>query len=327
MMLFRALLLIILASTASFGQFKNAYFSSVKIINSDSTHGDLDNTEYVNSDGKYRYKENGVWYYRANTAMLAGATVYNGQSPTTVTVGGLTSGTDISGQTISDIIESIVAPYVSPVFNSFTVSGQSTVVPVGTTLSGDKMMLWNISQNSGTVPTVDIYDITAGTTLVSGTPNDGSQVVTITTKQLTSNGATQQWRAIGNNTSPAGTFNSSTFGVTARFPAYYGAAEEIPDNSAEVIALPSDSYVSGTHNVDFETGTTYKFFNVVVPPGWQVTSMIDLDAFNAPMPYTLIGPVDVEDVSSTEHEYDVYAFSVDITYPESHTIRATIAPE
>src|SRR5690606_18845049 len=132
---------------------------------------------------------------------------------------------------------SIVAPYVNPVFTSFSVSGQATTLEVGSTLSGSKTFTWNITQNSGTVPTIDIYDITAASTLVSGTANDGSHSATITTNQLNSNGATQQWRGVGNNTSPAGTFNSGTFTVTAWFYRFYGPASSDPANSAAVRAL------------------------------------------------------------------------------------------
>lgn len=265
---------------------------------------------------------------RLDSLIEAVSVIYTGQSPTTVTVGGLTAGTAISGDTYGEILQAIVAPYVSPVFGSFSVSGQATTEEVGATLSDSKTFTWSITENSGDVNVLDIYDITAGSTLVSGTANDGSHSATITTIQLNSNGATQQWRGIGYdaNNSDA-TFNSSAFTVTARYKAFYGSDDAVPTNSAEVRALGSNSFVSGTHNVDFETGTEDLFFAVAVPPGWQVSAMIDLDAFSAPMPYTLIGQVNVDDAGGTAREYDLYAFNVDIPYPESHTIRATISPK
>src|SRR5690606_11164968 len=113
-----------------------------------------------------------------------GSVIYNGQSPTRVSVGGLASGSAISGESFENIIQAIVAPYVNPVFNSFSVSAQATTLEMGSTLSGSKTFTWNITQNSGTVPTIDIYDITAASTLVSGTASDGSHSATITTNQL-----------------------------------------------------------------------------------------------------------------------------------------------
>lgn len=61
------LLLFNLSIVAAFSQ-ANTYHKSTHIINSDSTHGELDGTEYRNAAGLFRYKENGTWYYRLSTA-------------------------------------------------------------------------------------------------------------------------------------------------------------------------------------------------------------------------------------------------------------------
>jgi hypothetical protein len=49
------------------------------------------------------------------SAASGGTQIYNGASPTTCTVGGLTCNTSISGQTLSCIIQQIVAPALNPV--------------------------------------------------------------------------------------------------------------------------------------------------------------------------------------------------------------------
>ena len=48
-----------------------------------------------------------------------GNTIYTGASPTNITVGGLNSGTNIAGKTLSSIIEDMVVTYLSPTFSSF----------------------------------------------------------------------------------------------------------------------------------------------------------------------------------------------------------------
>lgn len=64
-------LICVLMCLSAFGQAGgNLYVKSLKIINSDSTHGELDGTIYMNADGRLRYKENGTWYYFANTSMF-----------------------------------------------------------------------------------------------------------------------------------------------------------------------------------------------------------------------------------------------------------------
>lgn len=257
-----------------------------------------------------------------------GTVIYNGQSPTTVSVGGLASGSAISGESLVDIIESIVAPYVNPAFTAFSISGQSTTVEVGTTLSGSKTFTWSITENSGDVNVIDIYDITAGSTLVSGTANDGSHSATITTNQLNSNGATQQWRGVGydaNNSNA--TFNSSTFTVTARFYRFYGPASSDPDDSESVRALSGSAFQTSAGTFDMETGTTQTNFYVAMPPGWVVSSAIDVDALNAPITFNLVGNVTVNDAGSTGRTYKLYKATVGLAYSESHTYRITMALE
>jgi len=249
------------------------------------------------------------------------AKLYGASSTATVTVGGITSGTSLSGLTLEQIIQQIVSPYVNPVFTSFSITGQSTTVEVGTTLSGSKTFTWGITLNSGTVPTIDIYDNTAASTLLAGTTNDGSHAQTITTIQLNSNGANQSWRGVGNNTSPSGTFNSINFVVTGRFYRFFGPTASSPANSADVRALSSSAFHTGATTFALETGTTQTKFVVALPPGVTISSVIDLDALSADITseYVLTGTVNVLDAGSTNRSYNIYEMNVGIAYSSSHT--------
>jgi hypothetical protein len=209
--------------------------------------------------------------------------------------------------------------YINPVFNSFS-NGQSSPVEVGTTLSGSKTFIWSITVNSGTVPTIDIYDNTAATTLLAGTPNSGSQAATITTIQLNSTGATQSWKGIGNNTSPTGTFNSSNYVVTAYFYRFYGPTSSSPTTSSAVRGLPSNSFHTGATTFTLNTGTTNTIFVVALPPGVTISSVIDLDALNANITsqYVLTGTVNVLDAGSTNRTYNIYQMTLGSPYSSSH---------
>lgn len=224
------------------------------------------------------------------------------------------------GLTAVEAILDAAIDYIDPVFTSFSVSGQSTTVEVGTTLSGSKTFTWAITANSGVIPTIDLYDITAVGTLLAGTPNDGSQAQTVNTLQLNSNGSTQQWRGIGNNTSPVGTFNSSTFTVTSRYYRFFGPDAE-PTNSAEVRALPSSTFHTGATTFTLETGTTSTTFVVALPPGVTISSVIDLDALNANITseYILQGTINVLDAGGTNRAYNIYLMTLGAPYAESHT--------
>jgi len=254
---------------------------------------------------------------------------YTPQGVTLAAVGGIASGTNLgtSPIAIQDLLDDILYPYVNPVFTSFSVSGQSTTVEVGTTLSGSKTFTWGITLNSGTVPTIDIYDNTAASTLLAGTSNDGTQAQTITTIQLNSNGATQSWRGVGNNTSPPGTFNSSNFVVTARFYRFFGPTASSPANSAAVRALSSNAFHTGATTFTLNTGTTQTKFVVALPPGVTISSVIDTSALDVDITsqFILTGTVNVLDAGSTNRAYNIYEMNVGVAYGTSHAFSITTA--
>jgi hypothetical protein len=253
---------------------------------------------------------------------------YTPQGNTVVTVGGIASGTDLGLSPISlqDLLDDMFYPYVNPVFTSFSITGQATTVEVGTTLTGSKTFVWNINENSGTVSTIDLYNVTTSTTFLAGTPNDGTQAQSITTVQLNSNGTTQSWRGVGNNTDPAGTFNSSNFTVTARYYRFFGIGDE-PTNSAEVRALPNSAFHTGASTFTFTTGTSATEFTVALPPGVTISSVIDLTNLNANITsnFILVDTVDVLDAGSTNRAYNIYVYTIGSPYPESATLQVTTA--
>ena len=276
---------------------------------------------YSSNESKFKAFENGV----IKDLIGGGSTgVYGGNSPTTVTVGGLAAGTAISGLTYDAIIQSIVAPYVAPVFNSFSVS-QTQTVEVGTTLNGSKTFTWNTTNNSGNIATIDLFDVTLGSNLLTATPNDGTENVTIVTTQLNSNGASQTWRAIGNNISPTGTINSTNYTSTARFLVWQGAAATVT-NSAEIKALPASFFRTGGTTFTLNTGSTLTNFWVCLPPGVSITNVIDLDALNANITasYVLQSSINYLDAGSTGRAYVIYLMNIASPYSSNHRHQITI---
>lgn len=223
-----------------------------------------------------------------------------------------------TGLTAREAILDAALEYINPVFTAFSVA-QATTVEVGTTITGNKDFTWSITPNSGVVPTVDIFDITSNLTLLAGTPNDGAETQAVATIQLNSNGATQQWRAIGNNTLPAGTFNSSTFTVTSRFYRWWGVVASTPSNSTQVRALANSAFQTAGNSFTLATGTTLTKFSVNLPPGVTIVSVIDTTNLNLNITadYVLIGTVPVVDAGGVTHNYNQYEMNVGVPYPTS----------
>lgn len=254
-----------------------------------------------------------------------GSVIYDGATPTNLTVGGIPAGTDLTAMTLSQIIQALLITYINPTFTASSITGQATTVEVGTTLSGSKTFTWTINSGTGIVLTVDIYDNTAASTLLAGTPNDGSQAVTVTTRQLNTPAATQSWKIIGNNSDNSTTFSSNNFIVTARYSNFFGAVSTTPTNSAQVRALPQTGFYSGAGTIQLNTGSSLIKFGVALPPGTTLVSAIDLDASNASVTYSLIGTIAVLDAGGTSRTYNYYEANIAVPYSTSHRHQITIS--
>ena len=254
-----------------------------------------------------------------------GGSTYTGVSPTNVTVGGIPSGTNLTGLNLTQIIQQLTVTYINPSFTGFNLTGQAQTVEWGTTLTGSETFTWSINAGSGTVPTVDIFDNTAGATLLAGTPNDGTQAQTINTILLNTNGANQSWKLIGNNTGNGTTFNSPNFVVTSRPIDFFGATSATPTTSAQVRALPQNGFYAGSTNLILNTGSTLIKFGVALPPGSTITAAIDLDASNASVNYVLVGTINVTDAAGASRVYNYYEANIASPYSSNHRHQVSIS--
>lgn len=245
----------------------------------------------------------------------------------TKSLGKYTNGQTIpcEGWTFQELMEDIALEYVNPAFTSFTVSGQSTTIEVGVTLSGSKTFNWAITENSGDVNTIDIFDNTASATLLAGTPNDGTQAVVINTIQLNSNNATQSWRGIANNDTGSNV-NSNNFVVTSLFYRYWGATATLPANPADgtanrvyAEALPSRAFkTNGTNTFTLVTGTVQTRFVVILPPSVTITNVIDTTNLNANLTSDyILSSLTVKDAGGTDRSFNMYVYETSIPYSTS----------
>jgi hypothetical protein len=129
----------------------------------------IDNKQYV--------RENGDW-----VEVNIDALDYDGNSPSTRSIEEIPAGTDITQFTITQLIENIYAPFIAPTFNSFSISGQNTLIEVGTLFGGNKTFLWNTTNAQNIqADSITIKNTTDNIVLGSDLENDGLQVLDIGT--------------------------------------------------------------------------------------------------------------------------------------------------
>jgi hypothetical protein len=164
--------------------------------------------------------------------------VYAGASPSNITVGGMSSGTSLTGRDVLDILEEILVDYLTPAFSAFSISGQATAVKVGTTISGVKTFPWTTTNSSNVSPnTLVIRDNTAAVDLATGLADDSTEDVNVGSVQKVVV-ASNVWRITGTNTI-AGTFTRD-FTVNWQWERYYGTSASVTLDETAIEALTTE---------------------------------------------------------------------------------------
>lgn len=193
-------------------------------------------------------------------AGASGPSVYSGQSPTTTTVGGLASGSVISGLPISNILESILVPYIAPTFSTFSI-GQSTPVEVGTTLSSSQLFSFGFTQVANIqANSLEVLDVTAGNVVLGTFALSPSPVAVSIGAGITfSSPNSYSWRGRATNTQSS-TFLSGLTTVNWFWRLYYGTSTSPTLTETDIEAL-ANSLLTNTRNRTYSLAAGgYKYF-------------------------------------------------------------------
>lgn len=269
------------------------------------------------------YKWDGFTFKKIGGANVAEK--YSGASPSTIALGGLPAGTDLTHRTLTSLIEQAVVVYLQPAFTFFSLTGQAVSIEVGgSILPGKKNFTWATTNNGNILPnSMVIRNQSAGVDLVTGLPNSGNAVVLLSAPiQLNAPGATQVFRVLMTNSQDA--VISSDLVVTAFYGRFFGSPVSPPSDSASVRAL------------SLTLGNT---FSLVIPQGNKIAAFAyeasrpDLadgnvkyaEGFNANVGSTFVKTLlNVQDDGGTLRSYKLYVATLGAPYPAQATYNVTI---
>jgi hypothetical protein len=248
--------------------------------------------------------------------------IYTGASATTVTVNQIPLGTNISGVSLSYLLENIYAPFIAPTFSAFAITGQATTVEAGTTItSGSKTFTWstttpaNINSN-----TIIIKDQTANITLASGLANDGTENVVISATTLS--GITSQvYRILA--TPSQGSQIQRDFTINSFYKEFYGPTSGVPTDSITTRSLPSSRFTNSGNVFTLATGTVEKIFVVVLPTAKTIVSIIDTNTNVDLTASFILTNFNVNDIGGNPYTANCYSLTQSVPFSVSHNLQIT----
>lgn len=200
---------------------------------------------------------------------------YTNATAMPVAVGGLAAGHVFTAEPLSQVLNELLYPYQTPGFSSFGMTGQSSQIEVGTTVSGSKTFTWTAS-NPTNVQAGSVQILQGATVLASGLNATGSTTVTI--NSVTNNApGSQTWTIKGTNT--LGANFQTTFTVSWFFFKFYGISANTTLTGSQIQALATSSLAtsgSGAGTYNFSAGN----FKYVAIPSTFASLVTVKDASN-----------------------------------------------
>ena len=228
---------------------------------------------------------------------------YTNATPMPDDVGGYETGTTFTDQDLTQMFDGLLYPYQYPAFSSFSISGQSSPIEVGTEITGVETFIWgtthptNIQANS-----INIYDITGSSTLFTGLVNDGSEPYDFTPPIVYNSQASNQWRIEGTNTKSQTFIRNYT--VSWQWRIYWGTSPNTSLTESEIEALADDRLDTNVPgNYSFAAGD-YKYF--AWPSLFNQPASFKDQATSLDVPMESPDIVSVTNVNGITTNYSVY---------------------
>jgi len=233
---------------------------------------------------------------------LSGQVLTNG-SPTPTTIGGIAAGTTFASIPVETVLQNLLYPYQVPAFSSFNLSGQSTPIEVGASVTGGShTFTWAITNSSNvTANSISIIDATTSVTLASGLPNTGTD--TLSMPSVTNIvAATHQWKIQAVSTIAA-TF-STTYSVTWQWKRFYGESINTSLSAADVQALRVGGLSSTFVGTYVFIAGGYKW--LAYPTSFGTATSFKDQSTNLDVPFQTVQTLSITNANGITTNYNVH---------------------
>lgn len=190
----------------------------------------------------------------------SGGDTYTNATPVPTTLGGIAAGTTFLNVPLTQMFTDLLYPYQLPAFTAFAISGQSTTLEVGDSITaGTKTFTWTTSNSTNVSgSSIRIFDWTNDTTtpIASNLANDGTENVSISSVTKTT-ATSHVYRISGSNTQDDGF--SRDFTVNWRWRMYWGTSANTSLTESQIEGLISSSLATNSTGTFAFAAGNYKY--------------------------------------------------------------------
>jgi len=229
---------------------------------------------------------------------------YNNTEPIPEDVGGAEAGTTFDDKTLQEMFTTILYPYQYPSFTAFSIQGQTSPLEVGDSILADRTFIWNTENDSNiNTNSINIYDITGGTTLASSLANDVSELVTMSA--ITKNSEDSNVFKIESTNSKSQQFERS-YTVNWHWCMYYGESTDstLTENDIEALrANELDTTFTGTYSFN-ALSNGYKYISY--PAVWGTATSFTDTSTGLSVPMEDVYTISVTNAYGVTTNYNVH---------------------
>lgn len=215
---------------------------------------------------------------------------YTNPTPVPATLGGVTAGMTFNNMPLKDLLDTLLYPYLSPTFSTFTISGvANNAIEVGDGITNPTFNWGTINSSNIIANTIDIMDVTGGNILLADNiANNGSTSVVLPLLKKTV-AATHQFKIEGMNTQNV-LFNR-TVNINWQWRRYFGASILSSLTEADIKAL-AGSELNGGFTGTYALGSGgYKYICYASSLGTASTFKDSSTGLNIPFEAPTVVPV------------------------------------
>jgi hypothetical protein len=199
-------------------------------------------------------------------------TTYTNLSPVPKELGGVEKDSTFESVTIQDMFDTLLYPTLNPVFATFNIQGQSTILEIGEEIqAGPKIFTWTTNNSQGIVfDSIKIKDESGAIISIpsTGTSNDGVEEIIIPSIVKNTTGS-YKWTIEGKTVK--GTTINKTFEVRWLKKVFYGNSNQPNLSTQDVSTFPQNELVTTVYRLYSFNSGGFKY--IAIPSDMETVNL------------------------------------------------------